>query len=414
MKRWFVLLGCFVGMSVSIPAILLLPMGLFLKSLTTEFGWSRTEFSAIVSIALLFNAIVMPVAGYLVDRFGPPRIIAIGTVLGFGSYAVLSVAHSYGGFIGIVVLAVVAGNLASYPAFMGLAQRWFDKRLGLALAITSTGQAVGVSVSSFFIVQGIATHGWRTTFMRVGIAALAIGGCSLFLFIRDNKGTVPDAERRHAKALADEGGMMLGAALRTTDFWLYTTSFSLVIFALVGTNFHLPALLSDQGASTDLVAFVFGLGSAGSILGRLFTGILLDRFSVRVTAWLFYFCQATGIVLLLDGLRWALAAAFLLGVVQGAEIDLLGFVIARRFGRRAYSRIFGASFGITLAGAMVGPVAMAATFAHTGAYDMGLMLFPLCPLIAAGLIYVARSSPTEIAAWLPPGTARNPLDRTQG
>jgi MFS family permease len=403
MRRWFVLFGCFMGMAVSTPAILLLPMGLFLKSLTAEFGWSRTEFSAIISTALLFTAIVMPIAGYLVDRFGPSRLIAIGTTLGCGSYAALSVAHSYSGFFAIMFSAVTLGNLASYPAFMGLAQRWFDKRLGLALAITSTGQAAGVGAFSFVIAKTIAVHGWRAAFVTVGTAALVIGLGGLILFIRDNNGPVPEAERRDKVARADAGGMTIGEALRTRDFWLYTTAFSLVIFALVGCNFHLPALLSDHGASAVLVASVVALGSAGSLLGRLITGILLDRFSVRGVAGVFFFGQAMGILLLLDGLRWALLASFLLGLVQGAEIDLLGYVVARRFGRRAYARVFGVCFGITLMGAMVGPVAMAAIFGRTGSYDLGLMLFPFCSVLAGGLFYLARFSRSEIEESAFPG-----------
>ena len=98
-QRWIVLFGCFTGMSVATPAILLVPMGLFLKSVTAEFGWSRTEFSIILSTAALFNALVMPLAGYLVDRFGAPRVFAIGTALGCGSYAALSLANSYSAFI---------------------------------------------------------------------------------------------------------------------------------------------------------------------------------------------------------------------------------------------------------------------------------------------------------------------------
>jgi nitrate/nitrite transporter NarK len=403
MKRWFVLLGCFIGMGVSTPAILLLPMGLFLKSLTAEFGWSRTEFSAVISAALFFTAICMPIAGYLVDRFGPPRLIAIGTALGCGSYAALSVAHSYSGFLAMMVSAVILGNLASYPAYMGLAQRWFDKRLGLALAITSTGQAAGVGAFSFVIAKTIALRGWRAAFVTVGAAALIIGLGSLILFIRDNNGPVPFAERSDNAARADEGGVTIGEALRTRDFWLYTAAFSLVIFALVGCNFHLPALLADHGASTVLVASVVALGSAGSLLGRLFTGILLDRFSVRGVAGVFFFGQAIGVFLLLYGLRWGLLAGFLLGLVQGAEIDLLGYVVARRFGRRAYARVFGACFGITLIGAMVGPIAMAAIFGRTGSYDLGLMLFPFCSVVAWGLLYLARVSRPQVEASAFPG-----------
>jgi MFS family permease len=404
MRRWFVLLGCFIGMGVSTPAILLLPMGLFLKPLTGEFGWSRAEFSAVISTALLCNAIVMPIAGYLVDRFGPPRIIALGTAFGCGSYAALSVAHSYGGFIGIMGLAVMLGNLASYPAFMGLAHRWFDKRLGLALAVTSTGQAVGVGAFSFVIAKTIAARGWRAAVVTVGIVALVIGLGSLILFVRDNIGPVPESERLDHSARAHDGGSSIAEALRTRDFWLFTASFLLVIFALVGSNFHLPALLSDHGASAALVASAVALGSVASIVGRLFTGVLLDRFSVRGVAGVFFFGQAVGILLLLDGLRWAVPAAFLLGMAQGAEIDLLGFVVARRFGRRAYARIFGACFGITLVGAMAGPVALAAVFGHTGSYDLGLMLFPLCPVLALGLLFMADVSPREIKTNAVPST----------
>jgi MFS family permease len=398
MRRWFVLLGCFIGMGVSPPAMLLQPMGLFIKPMTAEFGWSRTQFSVIISIALFFNALVMPVAGYLVDRFGPARVIAWGTALGCASYAALSLAHGYVAFIVIVVLSVTAGNLASYPAFMGLAQRWFDKRLGLALAVTSTGLAAGVGGFSFIIAKNIELHGWRIAFLTTGITALVIGLGSVALFIRNNNGPMPEAERRIEQAAADKGGVSIGEALRMRDFWLHTAGFSLVIFALVGCNFHLPALLSDRGGSAALVASVITGGSAGSLFGRLFTGIMLDRFSVRCVAGIFFFGQAIGFLLLLDGLLWALPASFLLGAVQGAEIDILGYVVARRFGRRAYARIFATCFGITLVGAMIGPMVMAAIYERTRSYDLGLMLLPLCPVLAVGLITLARSSPRGIEA----------------
>ncbi len=392
MKRWLVLLGCFIGMGVATPAILLQPLGLFTKSVTTEFGWSRTQFSTILSIAALFNALILPVAGYLVDRFGARRVAFVGTTFGCAAYAALSLAHSYVGFAIIMALAVTMGNLASYPAFMGLAQRWFDKRLGLALAITSTGLAVGVGGFSFLIVKTIARHGWRTAFVTAGLAALAIGLANLLLFVRDNEGPIPEQERRDEAAQADLCGETLAGALRTRDFWLYSVSFLLVIFAVVGCNFHLPALLSDRGASPSQVASIVAIGSAGSLFGRLFTGIMLDRFPVLVVAGLFFVGQGVGFVLLLHGIRWTLPAGFLLGAVQGAEIDVMGYVVARRFGRQAYSRIFGTCFAVTLIGAITGPIFMAVIFDRTGSYTLGLMLLPVLPLVAFCLLCLATLS----------------------
>ena len=393
MRRWLVLLGCFIGMGLATPAILMQPLGLFLKSMTAEFGWSRTEFSGVVAMASLANAIVLPVAGYLVDRFGPRRIIAIGTVLGCASYAALSLANSYGELIALIMLAVAAGNLASYPAFMSLAQRWFDRQLGLALAVTSTGLAVGVASFSYVILQTITADGWRAAFVTVALIAAAMGLANVLLLVRDepeskSSSISPSDEFREVGTTAS-----LGAVLRTGDFWLYTGSFTLIIFAVVGCNFHLPALLSDRGASPGQIASVMAVGAAGSLFGRLFTGILLDRFPVRNVAAVFFVGQAIGFVLLLDGLTWVWPASFLLGAVQGAEVDVMGYVLARRFDRSAYARIFGTCFGITLVGAMIGPLAMAAIFDRTGTYDLGLMVFPALPILALALGGQARPLP---------------------
>lgn len=392
MRRWLVLLGCFIGMGLATPAILMLPMGLFLKSMTAEFGWTRTEFSSVIAIAAFCNALVMPVAGYLVDRFGSRPIIAIGTTLGCSSYAALSLAQSYGQFVAILVVAVIMGNLASYPAFMALAQRWFERRLGFALAITSTGLAVGAAISSYVIANTIALEGWREAFLLIGLAALVIGLANVILLVRDTSGPSPDELTEAANPLVGSGTGLLGA-LGARDFWLYSASFTLIIFAVVACNFHLPALLSDRGASVGLIASVVAVGSGGSLFGRLFTGIMLDRFSVRWVAGSFFIGQAIAFALLLDGLNWALPASFLLGAVQGAEIDVMGFVLARRFGREAYARIFGTCFGITLVGAIVGPLAMAKIFDRTGSYDLGLVLLPAFPLAAIALLWLASPLP---------------------
>jgi MFS family permease len=390
LRRWLVLLGCFIGMGLAMPAMLMQPLGLFLKPMTADFGWSRTEFSGIIAFAALCNAITMPIAGYLVDRFGARRIIAIGTVLGCSSYVALSHAQSYAAFLAIMVVAVAMGNLASYPAFMSLARTWFDKRLGFALAITSTGLAVGTAGFSYLIAQTIAGQGWRAAFMTAGLAALAIGLANLLFLVRDRP---PVAEETAARMAADDASSSLAQALRTKDFWLYTAAFMLVIFGVVGCNFHLPALLSDRGATPATIASVVAIGSAGSLFGRLFSGVMLDRLAVRWVAGLFFAGQAIGFLLLLNGMVWALAASFLLGAVQGAEIDVMGYVMARRFGRQAYARIFGTCFGITLVGAIVGPMALATIFDRTGSYDLGLMLLPLLPVAAFALLWLTRPLP---------------------
>ena len=71
---------------VAIPTLLLIPLGLYVKSVTAEFGWSRTQFVLIISLAALVYGLSMPFAGYLIDRFGAFRMATVGTVLGCCSY----------------------------------------------------------------------------------------------------------------------------------------------------------------------------------------------------------------------------------------------------------------------------------------------------------------------------------------
>jgi MFS family permease len=395
MKRWSVLVGCFLGMSIASPAILLIPLGLFMKSVTGEFDWSRTEFALIISVASVCNALVLPLAGYLVDRFGARRTALVGTLLGCGSYMCLSLTHSFAAFMAMTALSVAFGNLASYPAFLYLTQRWFDKHLGLAFAITSSGLAVGTGGFSFLISQHIELHGWREAFVVAGVVALVIGLVNLTVFVRDNKGPVPEAERRDEQVELSQDGLTLRAALATGDFWLYAAAFAVVLFGAVGSNVHLPAMLSDWGATGPQIAGIVAAGSVGSLFGRLTGGALLDHLHTRTVAGLFLFCQLVGFLMLLEGLKWALPASFLIGAMQGAEIDLLGYLIARRFGRLAYARIFGSAFSVTLLGAIVGPIALGMVFDKSGSYHTGLLLFPILPVLAFGLLCVAVKVPKQ-------------------
>ncbi len=125
-----------------------------------EFGGSRTDFSIILSTATICSALAMTLAGYLVDRFGT--------------------------FVAITALSVDLSNLASYPAFLFLTQRWFDKHLRLAFAITSSSLAVDTGGFSYLISQNIELHGWREAFVIGGAIALLIALVNLAVFVRDN------------------------------------------------------------------------------------------------------------------------------------------------------------------------------------------------------------------------------------
>lgn len=393
MQRWSVLLGCFIGMAVSLGPIFFQSLGLYLRPMTEEFGWSRTEFAAVFSIAGFASIFGLSIAGYLVDRFGPPRIILIGFTLLCASYASFSLVNSYSVFVALACFVAITGSFATYPSYQGLLPRWFDKNLGLSLAIASSGIGVGTALFPYIINASLQSGGWRNTFVLVGAIAFAAALINFLLFIRQNKGPLPTQEERIAGPDTASPDVPFKQALSTPDFWMLAISFSLIFLVAIGINFHLAALVTDRGGSSTQAASALAAAGMASLAARLITGPLLDRFPVRIVGLVFFIGQAIGCLLLLQGdPSLIIAAAILLGAAQGAELDMMPFVVARRFGKIAYSQIYGTLYGVLQIGTILSPMILATIFDRTGSYALGLTIYPALSILALGLLWVARTS----------------------
>ena len=391
MKRWLALCGCFIGMAVSVSSTLLFPFGLFMAPLTTEFGWTRTEFSSVLAVVALCNVVVFPIAGWAVDRIGPIPCILAGLLVSGLCQAALALVHGYGAFVTFDCAASAAGCFALYPAYFAIVRGWFDRNLGVALAVASAGVSVGVAAFSYLIKARIDAAGWRDAFVTVAAVATAIGLANLLLLVRENKGPMLASER-----LSVSEGPILGAslqeALRTPEYWLFSISFMLVVFVGAGPNTHLPALIADRGGSSGSVVAAVAAIPIGSLIGRIITGLLLDRFPATFAATLFFAGQAIGLLMLWAGTGWTAVATLLIGMAQGAELDMMGFVMARRFGRRSYARIFGSSAAISQLGLIASPVVMATIFDRTQSYSLALLCYPILSLVAIFLIVRASQA----------------------
>ncbi len=412
MQRWLVLLGCFVGMAVSISATLAFPFGLYLAAMTKEFGWSRAEFAATLSFISLGNIVMLPVAGFAVERIGPSRSILIGMIAGSLSSAALALIHSYPAFILVSCIASMTGSLALYPAYFAIIRSWFDRNLGLALAVASAGVSIGVVLFSRLIASAIDQHGWRSAFVTAAVAALMVGLINLKLLVRENRAPMPLAERLTERGEGLAAGVALRQALGTADFWLFSVAFMLIVFAGSGPQVHLPALLADKHLSSGLIATVVAALAIGSVAGRLATGLLLDRLSFKIVGTIFFLGQALGILLLSWKVSWAVVAALLMGGALGAEIDIMGFVIARRFGRADYPKILGVALAVAQSALLISPVGTGLIYDHYRSYDLMLWSYPVLPVIAVILLALAEggTSPQDLET----RTSARPGDRRRG
>jgi MFS family permease len=155
-----------------------------------------------------------------------------------------------------------------------------------------------------------------------------------------------------------------------------------------GCVVHLVPLLTDRGISAQSAAFVASIAGGAVLVGRVWTGYLLDRFFAPNVTMGFFLALAFGVFLLGTGATatTALFAAMLVGLGLGAEVDIIGYLVGRYFGLRAFGEIYGYLFAGFVLGAGLGPMLMGSGFDATGSYRWVLGAFVPIKLVATGLM----------------------------
>ena len=195
--------------------------------------------------------------------------------------------------------------------------------------------------------------------------------------------------------------------LRSRAFWVIVAVLFLSSISQNGAMTHLAALLTDRGVSASGGAFAVSVMGAASLLGRIGTGWLLDRFfAPRVSFWLLA-VSALG-VFLLSGARSLVVGslgAALIGIGMGGEADIIPYVLSKYFGLRSFSTLYGFTWTAYALAAALGPVLMGRAFDAAGSYEAFLIQLSLITLASAGLMLLMPSYPAavdEITASPPP------------
>lgn len=379
--------GSTVGLIVGNGPIVFFTFGLFLLPVTQEFGWDRATFSSSLFVGHALAAIAYPFIGRGIDRFGVRRVSLTSIVLFAGSIAALSLTPpSSTVFIAMAGLCgLLSAGQAPLPYAKAVAS-WFDERRGLALGIAMTGIGIGATLVPQFARAVIAAYGWRAGYVALGGLLLVVALPAVAIFIRE-----PDAETR---AATYGGGLLPGLTvsetLRTTSFWLLAIPVFLVVTTINGIVGHLVPLLTDRGVDVRQATATLSAVGLSTIAGRLVSGYLLDRFFAPAVTAVLFLLPLGGVTILALGAGGSapLLAVVTLGFGLGAEVDVIGFMVSRYFGLRAYGEIYGCLFAIFTVGTGLGPVLMGLSFDATGSYVVTLTLFGVA-LVCASVI-VAR------------------------
>jgi cyanate permease len=191
-----------------------------------------------------------------------------------------------------------------------------------------------------------------------------------------------------AKKSNQEPGLSGREAWHAGTFWLMVCAFFLMSVSFHGYLIHLVPMLTDHGVPAQSAALAISLGAGVGLLGRVGAGYLLDRFFAPYVAICFFCGAALGTFLLWRGAVGGLAfvAVILWGLAQGAEFDIMAYMVSRYFGLRAFGEIYSYAFAAFTLGGVIGPPLMGVAFDSTGSYSLVLGGFVVATLIAAGLM----------------------------
>jgi len=362
---WSVLAAAFTGVMVSFAPIVPYTFSLFLDPLHAAFGWKREAMGAAFALAAITVAFVSPLIGILLDRF-PPRSIILPGILVFAiglaslSWLTPNIVQFYATFF---VIGLVANATAQF-AYTRTILTWFTTHRGIALALLLTGSGVGSILIPPLTQWMIQHHGWRSGFLLLG--GIAVLGFPLTALLVRNR---PEASIVRSEDRADTG-MTVAAALRTAAFWIlaFITIFS--AFSENGLVTNLASILTQHGVLAATAALALSVRGGAGIIGRLGIGFAIDRVSPeRIQSLVLALAAAGTLILAFANSGWsALLGAAVLGVGLGSEADVGPYLLARYFGRRHFSVLYGLTWTAYAIGGATGPLWIGRLYDRAGAY----------------------------------------------
>jgi MFS family permease len=387
---WVVLGAAFVIITMSIGT--LFTLGVFLRPIEESMGWSRSGIGAIG----LFNWIVMGaggvVSGFVSDRLGTRRVVMVGAILlGLGLVLSSYVQQVWQLYVTFGLL-VGAGVSAFYVPLTVLAIKWFEGRRGMAAAVVSAGNGLGILALAPLSRWLINEFDWRVAFLVLGNLAWVVVLPSALLLRGPGgqpAGRLPFSSSSLSNAGAQKwpphspsGGQPFpatppvlasgaGSPWATWPFWAIALTHFCCCAAHSGPLFHLVSHAMDLGVPKMAAAGILGVSGLTSIFGRIGTGMVADRVGAKRTLLSALSLQAGLISLYLfatsAGELWALSLAF--GVAYGGAMPLYALVTREYFGERVLGTAYGGVFFISCIGMGLGSYAGGAIHDLLGTYQ---------------------------------------------
>lgn len=394
---WVVLGAAFLIITIAIGT--LFALGVFLKPIEEGMGWSRGAISSVALLNWLIVGLGSFVSGFLSDRVGTRTVVLVGGfLLGLGLVLGSQVSTVWQFYLTFGLL-VGAGVSAFYVPLTATATKWFSARRGLAVAIVSAGNGLGILLLAPLSRFLISAFDWRTAMLVLGdLAWLVVIPAGLL--IRNSPQDVGAVAHGDAAAPASPApSHTAGSALRSVPFWTIALTHLACCAAHSGPILHMVTHAMDLGVAKMAAATVLGVSGFSSIFGRLGTGLLADRFGAKQTLVVGLTLQALMILLFLSAgdLAGFYGLAVVFGMAYGGVMPLYALLTREHFGERVMGTAYGAVFFISSIGMGIGSYAGGYIFDLLGSYRW-LYLGSFTVGLAAVVLALTLRRPGPLAA----------------
>jgi OFA family oxalate/formate antiporter-like MFS transporter len=324
---------------------------LFVNPIDQKYHWGRAAIQVAFTIFVLTETWLVPIEGYLIDKFGPRVMVSGSGVL----VAIAWVMNSYANSLTVLYLGAALGGIGAgviYGASVGNALKWFPDRRGLAAGLTAAGFGAGSALTVVPIANVIASSGYEAAFLWFGLGqGIVVAIVALFLRAPAPGEVAAPAAPAVQQSRRDYGPVDV---LKAPAFWVMY-----VMFVMVGTgglmataqlgpiakDFHIDTIpVSILGLTLPALQFALTIDRVLNGLTRPFFGWVSDQIGRENTMFIAFMLEGIGIYALLTYATDPFLFVILSGVVffaWGEIYSLFPATCTDMFGRKFATTNYG-------------------------------------------------------------------------
>ena len=406
-------------------------IGVIIEEVRLDVNITRSTLTGYYFAATTTSALLLPLGGKLIDRFGPRKMVTVfASGLGFACFFI-SWVQTPGGFHLFFALFMLRffgqGNMMNV-SICEINYWWIEKRgavMGLAGAIVSS---MMLGIIPIIMIGLITNTGWRSTYRVLGLATLFFMVPIGILFYRgkpEHYGVLPDAkyvamgtntpdegvgavglelveiskqaEKEDTRPLAapvhcdpvDETNWTARQVFRSPTFWIFVLSDLIIAGTATAFFFHLRGAFNESGVSDSMLQSIYPTLAVVSVAGRLFSGWLIDKIGQRHVMWMGLLMQSGGLALVSIMKTDALAyiVALLIGASGSFCSNVRATVYAEMYGRKHLGSVQSVASSLTVFGSAIGPFPFGVARDTAGSFRSVFAMASLFPLTAAVVVF---------------------------